>query len=243
MEPRPFTKFDGPYQAFMLVLCTYAILALVLRAFVPLKPETIEIIGYADSAVCVFFFFDFIRSLVRAPNRWRYLYTWGWVDLLSSIPAVAALRWGRVFRIARIVRAMRAIKAMHLLFSVILARRAESVFLAVTLISGLLWLMGSVAVLQLEKVPDANIKTPIDACWWALSTMTTVGYGDRYPITDGGRLVGAILMVTGVGLVGTFAGFVASWFHGQEQTRQTIDIEELRREIRELRESVERRDT
>jgi voltage-gated potassium channel len=71
--------------------------------------------------------------------------------------------------------------------------------------------------------------------------MTTVGYGDRYPVTNGGRLVGAVLLVTGVGLVDTFAGFVASWFHGHASEEQESEIAGLRDEIRQLRESLERR--
>jgi voltage-gated potassium channel len=241
MTTRPKPETAGPYQIFMLVLCAYAILALVLRVFVPLPVEIVEIMTYADNIICVFFLFDFIRSLIRAENRWRYLYTWGWVDLLSSVPAVPLMRWGRLFRIARIVRLLRTLKAVRLVVTVILARRAESAFLAVTLISMLVLLMASVAVLQFERVPGGNIHTPVEACWWALATMTTVGYGDFYPVTDGGRLVGAVLMVTGIGLVGTFAGFVASWFHGQAQDKHGVEIEALLEEVRELRDRIGRR--
>jgi voltage-gated potassium channel len=233
-------EIAGPYQIFMLALCTYAIAEAVLRAFVPLRPETVQVLKYADTAVCIFFFLDFIVSLVRAENRWRYLVTWGWVDLLSSLPAVPLVRWGRLLRIIRLVRVMRTVKATHVLVSVILARRAESTFLAVSLLSILILTIGSVAILKMENVPGSNIKTPSDACWWALSTMTTVGFGDRYPVTGPGRLIGAALMITGVGLVGTFAGFVASWFHGQAQTRQGVEIDELRKDIHRLHESVER---
>jgi voltage-gated potassium channel len=70
--------------------------------------------------------------------------------------------------------------------------------------------------------------------------MTTVGYGDKFPTTDAGRLIGAALMIMGVGLVGTFAGFVASWFHGGEQKKQEIEIHELRDEIRSLREALDK---
>jgi voltage-gated potassium channel len=233
-------EMAGPYQAFMLVLCVFAILSLALRTFVPLDREMVQILLYADNFICIFFFFDFLLSLRRARNRWRYLATWGWVDLLSSVPVLPFLRWGRVVRIVRIVRAMRAVKAVRVLVEVILARRAESTFMAASLIAMIALLMGSVAVLQLEKAPGSNIRTPEDACWWALATMTTVGYGDRYPVTNGGRLVGAILMITGVALVGTFAGFAAAWFQGQAEERQDLELTGLRDEIAKLRETLER---
>jgi voltage-gated potassium channel len=232
-------ELAGHYQAFILILCVYAIVVLVMRAFFPVSAETLKILAYGDSVVCFFFLIDFVIQLVRAENRWRYLYTWGWVDLLSSVPAVPLVRWGRLLRMARLIRAMRTVKAMHVLVNVILSRRAESTFLAVCLLSMLVLVMGSVTILRVENVPGGNIKTPVDACWWALATMTTVGYGDKYPTTDAGRLVGAALMIMGVGLVGTFAGFVANWFHGADQSRQQKEIVELRDEIRALRSALE----
>jgi len=61
-------------------------------------------------------------------------------------------------------------------------------------------------------VPESNIKTAGDAIWWAFVTITTVGYGDRFPVTSAGRIIAAFLMITGVALFGTFTGFVAAWF-------------------------------
>jgi voltage-gated potassium channel len=58
--------------------------------------------------------------------------------------------------------------------------------------------------------PAANIKTGGDALWWALVSVTTVGYGDRYPVTVGGRFVGAVTLIVGIGLFSTITGFLAT---------------------------------
>ena len=70
---------------------------------------------------------------------------------------------------------------------------------------------GAVLVLMAERsAPDANIQTASDAMWWVYVTITTVGYGDRFPVTSAGRMVGVLVMTTGVGLFGTLAGFIAN---------------------------------
>jgi len=72
-----------PYQLFMFGLCLYALATLTIGAAIPLDRETQRIFDYADLGVCLLFFTDFLVSLVRASGRWKYLYTWGWLDLLS----------------------------------------------------------------------------------------------------------------------------------------------------------------
>lgn len=93
--------------------------------------------------------------------------------------------------------------------------------------------------MQFEVVPESNIRGPDDALWWAFVTMTTVGYGDKYPVTPGGRLLAALLMISGVGLFGTFTGFIASWFLEVEQSEAESGIEALREEVRELKRLIE----
>jgi voltage-gated potassium channel len=83
---------------------------------------------------------------------------------------------------------------------------------SVALISILMIIFSSIAILQFEKDINSNIKTAEDAIWWSYVTITTVGYGDKYPITTEGRIIGAILMTTGVGIFGTFTALVSSWF-------------------------------
>jgi voltage-gated potassium channel len=201
-----------PYQLFMLALCLWALTTLASISFFSLSESTRTILTYADNAACVFFFVDFLYSLYKAPNRWTYLTTWGWIDLLSSIPAVDTLRWGRVARVMRILRVLRGLKSARMLAHFLVERRAQSAFLAALLLCLLLIVACSIAVLQFEVPAGGNIDSAEAAMWWAVSTMTTVGYGDTYPITAEGRIVAVFLMAAGVGVFGTFSGLAAAWF-------------------------------
>lgn len=230
---------SAPYQIFMLALCLFALLALAAQATIQLEPESVDVLQYADVVVCLFFFGDFLYSLWRAPSRTRYFVTWGWLDLLSSIPAINVARLGRLARVFRIFRVLRGLRASRLLAEVILERRAESTFLAATLVAVLLLVFASVSVLEFESHANSNIQTAEDALWWAFVTITTVGYGDRVPVTSEGRVVAAILMTAGVGLFGTFSGFLAAWFLKPGVGAETSELGELRKEIGALRGAIE----
>jgi voltage-gated potassium channel len=90
--------------------------------------------------------------------------------------------------------------------------KAEGTFTSVGVIALLLVIFSALAILQVEDDPNSNIKTAEDALWWAYVTITTVGYGDRFPVTTEGRLIASLLMTAGVGLFGTFAGYISSLF-------------------------------
>ena len=83
---------------------------------------------------------------------------------------------------------------------------------AVVIITILIVIFSSISILVVETDPNSNIKTSEDALWWTIETVTTVGYGDKYPVTSEGRLIGVIVMIVGVGLFGTFTGYIATLF-------------------------------
>jgi len=227
------------YQVFMLALCVFALLALAVQTTARLAPESATVLQYADFAVCTVFFADFLYCLWRAPNRARYFFTWGWLDLLSSIPMLDAARLGRAARVFRIFRVLRGLRASKLLAQLILERRAESTFLAASLVALLLVVVASVSVLQFEAGAESNIRTAEDAVWWSFVTITTVGYGDRFPVTSEGRFVAGLLMAAGVGLFGTLSGLLASWFLRPTAVRETSELDALREEVAGLRAAVE----
>ena len=238
---RPPAPASPGYQVFMLVLCLYSLGMLAYRASGPSDPSITRIIDYADFAVCVLFFCDFLNSLLRAHNRWEYLRTWGWLDLLSSIPTVDLARWGRVGRIFRIFRVFRGLRATQLLAHLAIKRRAENSMLAARLVAMMLITFCSIAILQFESGPQANIVSAEDALWWALTTITTVGYGDRYPTTGEGRLIAVILMSGGVGLFGVFSAFLASRFIGEAEKHENAELVAIRSELARIRELLEQR--
>ena len=231
---RAVQREAGPYQLFVLVLCIWAILLLGADTVLQLDQGTRTILLYADTVVCGIFFVDFLNSLYRAPNRMHYMLRWGWIDLLSSVPTVGVLRLGRAARILRVLRVLRGIRSARTIAQFLMQRRAQSAFLASVLIALLFVIVSSIAALQFETAADGNIKSAEDAMWWAISTMTTVGYGDRYPISAEGRLVAVFLMAAGVGVFGTFSGLVASWFLSPAAEETGSDLEDVRRMLAEV---------
>lgn len=229
-----------PYQLFMLSLCVFALVALAAERFVDFSGPVGGILQLADELVCGLFLLDFGYSFLRAPDRWRYFRTWGWIDLLSSIPSVPALRVGRAARILRVLRVLRGAKATKVLASSVIEKRAESAAMAAALSTILLLVFASVAILHFEAVPEANIKGAEDAVWWSVATVTTVGYGDRYPVTWEGRTVAVVLMLLGMCLVGVLSGLFASWFMAPAAARNRGEIEQLQAEVAALRDAIER---
>lgn len=225
-------------ECLILVLSAYVLIALFVQTVIPLSPEADRLIDWIDFGICIVFVYEFFYRLYKAPVKSRFL-KWGWVDLVSSIPMFDFLRWGRLVRIIRILRILRAFRSTRRLIHYLFRNRANGTFATVALISLILTLFSSIAVLNFETEPESNIKTPADALWWSFVTITTVGYGDKFPVTMEGRIIAAVLMTAGVGLFGTFTGYVATFFMEAEQQKGEAEIKELIKEVHVLTERVE----
>ena len=222
-----------PYELFILLLCAYSLLMLALETFIHLPAEDIAIIDAVDTVICGVFFLDFLIRFGAAADKIKFM-AWGWIDLLSCIPVIDVFRIGRLIRIVRIFRVLRGIRMARILATYLQHNRADGTILTVVFVSIMLLLLSSVAILQVEQVDGANIKTPSDAMWWSIVTMTTVGYGDKFPTTTIGRVIASVLMVSGVGLFGALSGSVTSWILNPVEVRQEVDLDAIQSELHEI---------
>jgi voltage-gated potassium channel len=97
-------------------------------------------------------------------------------------------------------------------------------------------------MLNVETSPDSNIKTAEDALWWSAATVTTVGYGDFYPKTTLGRIIAVMLMISGVGLFGTFTAYTASFFMEKEMKIEEDKTDLILKKLNEISEWQEKHD-
>jgi len=199
------------FNILILVLSLYVLLSLLISTVFQLSGELTVLLNYIDNVICIVFLIDFSIRFKNSENKLEFM-KWGWIDLVASIPSVDFLRAGRLLRLIRLLRVFRALKSTKLIYEHINRNKKQSALTSVALISFLMVVFSSIAILQFEKGINSNIKTAEDAIWWSYVTITTVGYGDKFPVTTEGRIIGSILMTTGVGIFGTFTALVSSWF-------------------------------
>ncbi len=214
------TKNISLFDLLIIVLSIYVLFALMITTFFNVSYEIKKLIDMLDNAICVVFLFDFFRGLYHAENKWKFM-RWGWVDLVSSIPALEIFRAGRFFRLIRLLRVLRAFRSTTLLIKYVFKSKIKGTMISVSIITVLLIIFSSISVLIVENNPASTIKTANDALWWTIETITSVGYGDMYPVTIEGRIIGSILMISGVGIFGVFTAYVASLFVVDNQKIET----------------------
>jgi voltage-gated potassium channel Kch len=202
------------YEIFMLLLSILSVantVFLVIGRLVagPGGPA-LEVVLIMDAVISPIFLFDFVLRLMTAPSWRRYFFReWGWADLLATLPL---LRVFRIFRIVRVVRLLRA-EGLDRVGAELLDRRAAATFLFTLFLVLVVLEVAGASIYYVEGADRAaNITSAGDALWWGLVTITTVGYGDKFPVTGGGRVIGVFLLLAGIGIFSVLTGFIANIF-------------------------------
>lgn len=189
-----------------------------------------HVLWLVDWIIWGVFILDYVVRLCLASNRWR----WFLHHLLDF--AIVALPLVRPLRLLRL-----------LILIELLQRAVGDAFrgrIVVYTVSGVVLLIytSSLAVFDKERyLPRATINSFGKAIWWSITTVTTVGYGDVYPVTNTGRVIAVLLMIGGISLVGVVTAALASWIIQRVAEEETLNqaatvahIEELRSEILDL---------
>jgi voltage-gated potassium channel len=225
-------RFEHATALPMLVLALAIIPIIVVPLVVDLSPGALSALEAADWLIWAVFAGELTVRFILAPHKPRFL-EHNLIDVAVVVIPFAQplrlLRSIRVLRVARVARAgtymARGVEEGRTVFS----RENFSYALSVALIavSGTAVLVWAVE----REAPNSTIKTLPDALWWAVTTVSTVGYGDKYPVTPEGRIVAVVLMVLGIGLFGLIAATLSSFFIEEQNKGQ---FEELMRKMESL---------
>ncbi len=220
--------FDFVIQGLIVIsLVTFSIETL------PNHSPTTERWLYAIEVVIVSIFTaEYLLRLFLAKRKLAFVFSFfGIVDLLAIVPfylasgvdlrTIRAFRFLRLFRALKMVRYSKAIRRFHRAF--VIAKEEIILFLAVTL---LLLYFSAVGIYYFENEAQPDLFASVfHSLWWSVATLTTVGYGDIYPVTVGGKIFTFLVLLIGLGIVSVPAGLVASGLSKaremEEQTRQT----------------------
>ena len=219
------------YQLFRMLVALLALAIALAYYLLPLPAAVDQVLYVVDSLVAVVLLYDFFAHLFSKRGRVRYLLAYGWLDLLGALPGLPLLRLARIPSLTVMMRELRETTSKDARLAA-RQRLAESTLLAVVLVVLLVVTLGSVLIVLIEApAKNANIKTGEDAVWWAIVTVATVGYGDKFPVTPVGRLIGTAMIVVGVSLFSVLTSYIATQFMARRKSTGVSEVELLRQEM------------
>jgi voltage-gated potassium channel len=219
-----YDRFSAAVELPLTVLALLWLPVLVVPLVVDLRPDVADTFAAIDYFVWAAFAVEYLVRLYLAPSR-REFFTHNLVDL--AVVAVPVFRPLRALRLLRLLNLARA--------GVVLAnalRRARAIFthrglhFVLLAVLAIVFVCSALELLFERNAHGSNIHNFGDALWWAIVTVTTVGYGDRYPVSAGGRGVAVVLMLVGIGLIGVLTATVASYFVEEKANEETAALNE-----------------
>jgi len=199
------------------ILIILSIITFSIETIPNLSQNIIYILNIFEKFTVIIFTFEYIIRIYTADKKLKYVFSfYGIIDLLAILPfyltyfidlrTIKAFRLFRLFRLLKLVRYNKTLDKFQK--AIINAKEEFIIFFILTLI---IFYLASVGIYYFEhEAQPENFASIFDAMWWAVATLTTVGYGDIYPITIGGKIFTTIMLLIGLGIVGIPAGIVAS---------------------------------
>ena len=228
------TRAGRAFDWCVIALILLSLVSLTLGTLPDLSPAAHQAIASIEIAIAILFTLEYAARIATARHPLAYVFSgYGLVDLAAIVPfyfgvffGLQALRTVRLFRLLRLLKLVRYSKAMRRFAKALSLAKEEAVLFLIATI-GLLF-VSSVGIYFFENQAQPDVfKSIPHSFWWAVATLTTVGYGDVYPVTVGGRVFTFLMLMIGLGVVAVPAGLVAS------------AMSQVRREEAELSNSTE----
>jgi len=229
------------FNIFIQIVVIISILNFSILTIPNLSPSTKQILDFIEIIATIIFTIEYILRIYVAQNKLKYIFSfYGIIDLISILPFYLSLATdAQVLKILRIFRILRLFKLGRYHKSIIHFQKAFKeakeeffLFLFFTLV---LFYISAVGIYFFEhQAQPQNFPSVFASMWWAVATLTTVGYGDVYPVTVGGKIFTAIILILGLGIVSVPAGIIASALTKANEERK----KELEEEIKELKEKL-----
>jgi voltage-gated potassium channel len=217
-----YDHFAASVELPLTVIAGLWLVVLIAPLVMHVPTDVAETFLFIDFAVWSCFVVEYIVKLYLVPDR-RHFFTHHLLDLL-----VICVPFLRPLRAARLITLLRG----SVLFANVF-RRAKELFthkgfhFVLLAVVGLL-LVGSALVLEFERhAKGSNIHNYGEALWWGVVTLTTIGYGDHFPVTAQGKGIAVVLMLAGIGLIGVLTATIASYFMGGQDDKAAEERTEI----------------
>lgn len=212
------TKAGKVFEWFIIIMILLSIVALIVDSIPDLPEDIRPLIRWLEYIFLGIFSLEYFLRVITAPKRLGYVFSFfGIIDLLALVPFILTLgtvdlRILRVIRLLRIFRIMKLFRydnAMVRFGDALLDLKEE--FVIFLFASSMVLLISAFGIWHFEhEVQPEGFSSIISCLWWAIITLATVGYGDLYPITPGGKVFTSIIVMSGMGVLAVPAGLVTS---------------------------------
>jgi voltage-gated potassium channel len=211
------TKAGRVFDLFIQFLIVVSLISFSIETLPGLSETTTRLLRFIEVVTVLLFTLEYLLRVTVADKKSHYIFSfYGLVDLLAILPfyiasgidlrSIRILRLLRMFRILKLMRFTKAIERFRLAFVSI---REEIVLFMIT--TSFLIYVSSIGIYYCEQsAQPEHFKSIFHSFWWSVVTLTTVGYGDVYPVTAWGKVFASIVMIIGIGVVAVPSGLIAS---------------------------------
>lgn len=211
-------------------LIVYSVVCFSVETLPDLSFEIIQFLRYSEILIVLIFTVEYLYRIFQAPNKIKFIFSfYGLIDLVAILPFYISFAVDlRTMRLVRLLRLLRILKLAR--YNSAIKRFSKAIFIAkeeliiFTLASLVVLYLAAVGIYHFEHRAQPEVfRSIFDCLWWAVATLTTVGYGDIYPVTIGGRLFTFFILMVGLGLVAVPAGIVASALSAVRRQQETAN--------------------